>query len=400
MSDEERTKWLRRSYTRSIPTTLRSLKQLEESAADAEAQWHELAKSLVSTTEGEGEGEREEEVPMEIRREISRKAEAFASQLKAVMQELTAQMGRAANLGLDTQTFEQYCVWAAATSQSSLSDVGLVDEDRRSCELLARVCMLCLCVSVVIGDLKLLVSTMSFAESHRLVERYTRDISYCGNGGCNGILRSNVACTFFLGCPHDGATRLPDGDVLSACILLYCLFTQSGKAATIATSLTAQEASLHALETASESEGVPDSSALYRMSFLHTVLQMLSWVEGEDFPRIHRCLVGGFHTEDGTRVPLPPLISLFISVMLHMVVRRRLVDARLHDAFRPVINVEAPAGGDGGRSVRVQAPYSLGELYDSCCGRFLGLCFAIQRDCMSVSGPWPLPTTVYEKLFY
>ncbi|SCU73003.1 uncharacterized protein TEOVI_000458700 [Trypanosoma equiperdum] len=408
MTDEKKEEWIRRPYTRSIPVKLRSLAQLEESTVDATTQWYELLEQLVTETDVKGI------LQQTTKRKAARKLEELASQLRAVMQEMTAQSGRVVREGVDTQSFEQFCAWAGSTPslQTTEASNGCTQMDK----LCARVCMLCLCVAVILNDLELLICGMSFAESHKLLETYSRECEQRsvrqsnsipdsgmekGKNSEDVVLCSTVAHTLICGNDHNTFVPLADGDVLLACTLLYYLYTQDGPSAS--KSVMILERVLHYAEEVGYTSDVLDETGGYRIDFFYTISRMANWVETDNCPRLYQRIAHGFQGGSEVLVPFPPFVFLFTQVMLHMVVRRRLVEMQLQNVWRPVVTMDAaPVGCDGTAAEtcsHVHPTVSSTSLCSAHGSKSFAVCLMLQRACLSQYRSWPLPMELQKSFF-
>ncbi|KAG8347414.1 hypothetical protein ERJ75_000326600 [Trypanosoma vivax] len=371
---------LRRPYTRSIPAQLRSVQQLEESTLDVVAQWHLLVEEVISKTS-----------PRSC--DALRRLERLASQIKAVMQELTALTNEQLCVQHSTLSFEEFCSWASSPVTTYAPDIGTKLQKMQ--EVCLSACVVSLCIAVVMNDLELLISSMSFAQSHHLIMEL----------GAGGFAHSRLAHRFFA--PVSGnkeAEQLPDVDVLFACKLFYCLCTENGcEEETMAQQVVQQ---LESAENEAEDCG---SLAAHRSAFFIFISHLALALAAEDYPRVCKHVARGFRDGGGRHHSPPSLLFLFTHVMFNLVVRRKLVEAKFQEVWRPVISIDTShtsveRGGPAVYAVALCPSPGEGDVHSATDDptkhtRYMLASAMLQRECLSVQGAWPLPFPMLERLF-
>ncbi|EKF29971.1 dynein heavy chain, putative [Trypanosoma cruzi marinkellei] len=363
---------LRRAYTRSVPAVLRPLCLLEKSMRDVQVQWEEII-----------EGVTVEDVSLSSGRAAMLRVERLASQLKAIKQELMPRLGHFSHQEEDSeQPFLRYCSCAARTTvneDNSTCDVA-DGEQTQAVRLAARVWVWCVCVGTIMNDMELLSTSLSFAASTCLLDKFTEEV------------RLTEGSTFFLGKDEGVAFPLSDGDLLLACQLLYHLFTGDDAAAEIICH--------RVLSLIDECEERDDGKEC-KGCILSRLVRIAECVAAEDYGALQLLMKADFFTGVDTSCSLPPLIIFFTQMMLDTVVHRQLVQGCFQNVWRPVINVDRPAR-DESPSVPLQAmttsPFASSRLSFTTKRRLMACC-TVFRESLPPRVSWPIPEDLMDRCF-
>ncbi|KAF8298560.1 hypothetical protein TcYC6_0072690 [Trypanosoma cruzi] len=363
---------LRRAYTRSMPAVPRPLWLLEESMRDVQVQWEEIIEGVMV-----------EDVSFSSVRAAVLHVERLASQLKAIKQELMPRLSHFSQKEEDSeQPFLRYCSCAAkptVNGDNSICDLAQ-GEQTQAARLAARVWVWGVCVGTIMNDLELLSTSLSFAASTCLLEKFAEEV------------RLTEASTFFLGKDEGVASPLSDSDLLLACQLLYHLFTGDDAAAEII---------CHRVLSLIDDCEERDDGKECRGCILSRLVRIAECVAAEDYGALQVLMKVDFFTGVDTLCSLPPLIIFFTQMMLDTVVHRQLVQGCFQNVWRPVINVDRPAR-DESPSVPSEA------MMNSFCSssrlsfttkRRLMTCCAVFRESLPPRVPWPIPEDLMDRCF-